>query len=86
LGPPRGYVARTRGRLRSSVGGWQLSLALQGRLRRDEAVVQLTVDNSSVAGYSRDSKKVSAEMGRIFVVKIRYQETTSESKLRRLSM
>jgi hypothetical protein len=41
---------------------------------------------SSVAGYSRGSKDVSAEMGRIFIIKIRYQETTSESKLRRFSV
>jgi hypothetical protein len=39
----------------------QLSRALQGRLRRDGAIVELTVDKSSVAGYSPDSNNVSKE-------------------------
>jgi hypothetical protein len=30
------------------LGGWQFSWALQGRLRRDGAVIELTVHNSSV--------------------------------------
>jgi hypothetical protein len=45
----------------SSVEGGQLSRDLQGRLRRDGAVVELTVNKSSVAGYSPDSKDVSTE-------------------------
>jgi hypothetical protein len=42
-----------------SVEGWQLSYALQERLRRDGAIVELTVDKSSVAEYSLDSNDVS---------------------------
>jgi hypothetical protein len=41
-------------------GGWQLSRALQGRLRRDGAIVELTVNKSSVAGYSAESDDVGA--------------------------
>jgi hypothetical protein len=37
-----------------------LSRALQGRLRRDGAIVELKVEKSSVAGYSPDSNDVSA--------------------------
>jgi hypothetical protein len=37
------------------------SRALQGRLRRDGAIVELTVDKNSVAGYSPDSNDVSVE-------------------------
>jgi hypothetical protein len=33
------------------VEGWELSGALKGRLRREGAIVELTVDKSSVAGY-----------------------------------
>jgi hypothetical protein len=44
-----------------SVEGWQFSRALQGTLRRDGAVVELTVDKSSVVGYSPDNNDVSAE-------------------------
>jgi hypothetical protein len=44
----------------SSVEGWKLSRALQGRLRRDGIVVELAVDNSSVAGYSPNSNDVRA--------------------------
>jgi hypothetical protein len=36
------------------------SRALQGRLRRDGAIAELTVDKGSVAGYSPDSNDVSA--------------------------
>jgi hypothetical protein len=46
--------------VRSSVKGWQFSRALRGKLRRDVAVIELTVDKSSVAGYSLDSNDVSA--------------------------
>jgi hypothetical protein len=35
-----------------------LSRALQGRLRRDGAVVELTLDKSSVMGYSPNSNDV----------------------------
>jgi hypothetical protein len=42
------------------VEGWQLSRALQGRLRRDGAIVELRVDKSSVAAYLLDSNDVSA--------------------------
>jgi hypothetical protein len=35
--------------------------ALQGRLRRDDVTVELTVDRSSVERYSPDSKEVSIE-------------------------
>jgi hypothetical protein len=45
----------------SSAEGWQLSRALQGRLRRDVAIVELTVDKSSVARYSPDSNEVRTE-------------------------
>jgi hypothetical protein len=38
-----------------------LSRALQGRLRRDRAIVELTVAKSSVEGYSPDSNNVSTE-------------------------
>jgi hypothetical protein len=44
----------------SSVVGWQLSRALQGRLRRDGAIVEMTADKSSVTGYSPNSIDVSA--------------------------
>jgi hypothetical protein len=39
---------RTPGRLSDSVEGWQFTLAKQGRLRRDGAVVELVVGKSSV--------------------------------------
>jgi hypothetical protein len=42
-----------------AVEGWQFSRALQGRLRRDGAIVELTVDKSSVEGYSPNSNDVS---------------------------
>jgi hypothetical protein len=35
----------------ASLGPSQLSQALQGWLRRDGAIVELTVDRTSVAGY-----------------------------------
>jgi hypothetical protein len=38
-----------------------VSQALQGRLRRDDARVELTVDKSSVAGYLLDGNDVSTE-------------------------
>jgi hypothetical protein len=41
-----------------SFEGRQLSRALQGRLRKDGAIVELTVDKSSVAGYLPDSNDV----------------------------
>jgi hypothetical protein len=41
------------------VEGWQLRRALQERLRRDGAIVELTVDKSSVAAYSPNSNNVS---------------------------
>jgi hypothetical protein len=59
--------------LRELVEGWQFSSALQGRLRRDGAIVE-----SSVAGYSPDRKNLSARSCRISNVKIRYQETAVE--------
>jgi hypothetical protein len=42
-----------------SVEGWQLTRALQGRPRRYGAATELTVDKSSVAGYSLDRNDVS---------------------------
>jgi hypothetical protein len=42
------------------VEDWQLSQALQGRLRRDGTIVELTVDKSSVAGYLPSSNDVIA--------------------------
>jgi hypothetical protein len=53
------------------VEGWQLSRAVQGRLRRDGAVIELTVDKGSIAGYSPDSSDVSAGSCRISSVRIR---------------
>jgi hypothetical protein len=44
----------------SSVEGWQLNRGVQGRLRRDSAIIVLTFDKSSVAGYSPDGNEVSA--------------------------
>jgi hypothetical protein len=44
----------------SSVEGWQLSRALQGRLRTNGAIVELTFDRNSFAGNSPDSNDVSA--------------------------
>jgi hypothetical protein len=44
----------------SSVEGWQLSRALQGRLRTEGAIVDLSVTKISVPGYSPNSKDVSA--------------------------
>jgi hypothetical protein len=44
----------------SSVEGWPLSRALQGRLRRDGAIVELTVEKSLIVGYPPDSNDVSA--------------------------
>jgi hypothetical protein len=41
------------------VKGWQLSRALQGRLRLQGAIVKLTVDTSSVEGYSREAEESS---------------------------
>jgi hypothetical protein len=46
--------------LLSAVEGWQLIRALQGRLRSDDATVDLTADKGSVAGYSSDSGVVRA--------------------------
>jgi hypothetical protein len=43
-----------------SVEDWQLSQALQERLRRDGATVDLTVEKSSTAGYSPNSNDVDA--------------------------
>jgi hypothetical protein len=43
------------------VEGWQLSQALQGSLSRDGAIVGLTGDRSSVAGYSLDGNGTSTE-------------------------
>jgi hypothetical protein len=51
-----GWLVRER---ESSLEGWQLSRALQGRLRRDY-ITELTVDKSSVAGYSPNSDVMSA--------------------------
>jgi hypothetical protein len=42
------------------VEGWQLSQALQEKLRRDGTIVELTVDENSVVGYLTDSNDVSA--------------------------
>jgi hypothetical protein len=63
LGPQAGWVI--------SVEGWQLRV-LQGRLRKDGAMIQLTVDKSSVAGYSPDGNDVSAGNWRISTVARRY--------------
>jgi hypothetical protein len=41
---PVGSAPRTPGRLSESVEGWPLSLALQGRLRRGGAIVELTFE------------------------------------------
>jgi hypothetical protein len=43
----------------SPVEGWHLRQALQGSRRRDGIIVELTVDKSSVAGYSHNSNDVS---------------------------
>jgi hypothetical protein len=43
-----------------SVEGWQLSQALQGRLRRDGAIVEYTVDRRSLTGYLPDSNEANA--------------------------
>jgi hypothetical protein len=43
------------------VEGWQLRRAVQGSSRRDGAIVELTVDKSSVAGYSPDGNDVITE-------------------------
>jgi hypothetical protein len=71
----RSYIARTPCRLSalqlsevkslvcwsvSSVDGWWLSRALQGRLRRDGVIVELTADKSSFEGYSPVSNDVRA--------------------------
>jgi hypothetical protein len=53
-------MAASLGPSQYRVDGWQMSRALQGRLRREDAIVELTVDKSSVAGYLPDSKDVSA--------------------------
>jgi hypothetical protein len=53
-------VKQLVGERENSVEGWQLSRALQGRLRRDDEIVDLIVDKSSFAGYSPDSNDVSA--------------------------
>jgi hypothetical protein len=53
FGPRRGVTLKTV-KLTGSVEDWQLRRALQGRLRRDGAIVELTVDKSSVARYSPD--------------------------------
>jgi hypothetical protein len=42
-----------------SVEGWQLSRTLQGRLRKDGVIVELTADKGSIERYSPDSNKVS---------------------------
>jgi hypothetical protein len=46
-----------------SVKGWPFSRALQGRLRRDGAIFEFTVDKRSVERYSADSNEVSIEAG-----------------------
>jgi hypothetical protein len=51
------------------VEGLQLNRALQEELRRDGAGVQLTVDKSSVLGYSPNIKNVRAERRRISTVR-----------------
>jgi hypothetical protein len=53
------------------VEGWQLSRALQGRLRRDGAIAEFTVDKSSVAGYSPGSNDMSTGSWRISTVRNR---------------
>jgi hypothetical protein len=45
------------------IEGWQLNRALQGRMRRDGTIVELTVDKSSVMRYSPDCKNVSTAAG-----------------------
>jgi hypothetical protein len=92
-GPRRGVILKTInltssvewseenylvGEWESSVEGWQLSWALQERLRRDGAIVEFTVDNSSVAGYSHDSNQVRAGSWRTFTVRNRCCGTAVE--------
>jgi hypothetical protein len=74
LAPTRDHIARTPGRLtqfsessdvklaneKSSIEDWKASPALQGRLRRDGAIVELSADMSSAAGCSPDSNDVGA--------------------------
>jgi hypothetical protein len=48
---------------------WQFSRAVQGRLRRDGTMIELTVDKGSVAGYSPDSNDVNTEAVIITVLK-----------------
>jgi hypothetical protein len=45
--------------IEESVEGWQISQAMQGRLRRDGAIVELTIEKNSVVGYSLDSNDLS---------------------------
>jgi hypothetical protein len=111
LGRPRGYIARTPGRLSAAqlsevtwnswlgssvvswkssceekirrlvwigrnpgiqlVEGWQLRGTLQWRLRTDDAIVDLTVDKSSVAGNSPYSNDVRVGSWRISTVRSR---------------
>jgi hypothetical protein len=55
----------------SSVECWQFSRALQGKLRRDGAIVEWAVDKSSDTGDSPDSIDVSAGNCRISTVRSR---------------
>jgi hypothetical protein len=55
--------------IEESVEGWQFSQAVQGRLRRDGAVVALTIKKSLVAGYSPGSNDLSAGSSRISTVR-----------------
>jgi hypothetical protein len=74
-GPCREIMTRT---LESSVEGW----VLQGRLRSDGVVFQFIVQSWSVNQPPRRDHR----SWRVFIVKIRYQETTIHSRLRTLSV
>jgi hypothetical protein len=56
---PRLYSKDPRPAESSSVEVWQLNRTLQGRLRKDGAIIELTVDMSSAAGYPLDSNGMS---------------------------
>jgi hypothetical protein len=67
--------------------GWQWILAdvtsIQSNCKEGwGAVVNLTVDKSSVAGYAPDSNDVNAGSWRISISRIRYQATTTEDSNR----
>jgi hypothetical protein len=65
--------------------GWQLSWALQGRLRSNGVIVELAVGKRSFAGYSQDSNDVSAGSWRISTVISRCYGTAIDTAWKRLS-